>query len=187
MRTLLLILTVAGNMPQCSQQHASSRTEQTTTSVADTPQDTLDTLGQTEPVRLVKEYVLRDSRGDRLHTDAWSLNVVVWADEPGWDEVTVISDYQILPIRADSSTARIEVRYRVLGDVTPTSRTTMGFVPREGTEALVFTVVLTGNGWRIAAPQIRPHILPSAILGKGYLTADDSIRVLEMDRLSKVH
>src|SRR6266704_2966850 len=111
-------------------------------------------LSDLAPIRLVREYVSRDANGERIRRNTWFFNVVTWSEEPGWDSYIVVRGFQISPVRADSSTARVTVTYRVAGYVRTTGRTTAAFVDDTATETRIFTVALTDNGWRIVAPQI---------------------------------
>ncbi len=141
-------------------------------------------LDQKEPVRLVREYVTRDANGERLTTNPWFLNVVTWEDEPGYDRYTVIRGYTVRPLRADSSTGRVEVRYDRLGYVQTTGRTTVAFEAAEGPELRVFTVALTDNGWRIVAPQIDQHVLVEPALRHSPFSPEDRRLVEERASLS---
>lgn len=89
----------------------------------------------------------------------------------------MIAGYEIRPIRADSSTARVEVRYERLGYVRTTGRRTVTFEPDESIEVRVFTVALTDNGWRIVAPQMDQHVLVAATLRHSPLTPEDRTRI----------
>ncbi|MGH7645492.1 MAG: hypothetical protein ACREMR_07885 [Gemmatimonadales bacterium] len=139
-------------------------------------------LDQAEPIRLVREYVTRDANGERLTTNPWFLNVVIWEDEPGYDRYTLIKGYEVRSIRADSSTARVEVGYERLGYVQTTGRNTVAFQSAQGLEVRVFTVALTDNGWRIVAPQLDQHVLVEPALRHSPFTAEDRTRLQQLAR-----
>lgn len=149
---------------------------------SDTPaQAGLDTLTS---VRLVKEYVQRDAHGERLQTNPWFLNAVIWEDEPAFDSYTLITSYEITPIRADSSTARVEVVFRRAGYVRTTGDSTVAFHPDAAREVQVFTVALTFNGWRIVAPQLDQHVSVEAALDRSPLSSSDRAKVASLKERS---
>lgn len=128
-------------------------------------------------VRLVREYVERDARGERLRSNPWFLNAVIWEDEPAFDSYTLISRYEIVPLHTDSSTGRVEVTYYRAGYVRTTGGRTVSFEPDTGREVQVFTVALTFNGWRIVAPQLDQHVLLDAALAQSPFSAADRNRI----------
>jgi len=117
------------------------------------------------PTDVVAEYLYRDSRGERLQPDQWFRSVWAWEDEPAWDEITLIRSYEIEGDSIVSDTARIAVRYEVLGVLQGTPEgTPMRFVPREGSERVEFVVAKTGVEWQVTFPSINPHVLADSIL-----------------------
>jgi hypothetical protein len=126
---------------------------------------------------LLEEYVARDARGERLQSNAWFLNVVVWPDEPAYDVYAVITGFQIAPLHADSSTARVQVTYERAGFLRPADASTMEFHADSAVETTVFTLALTDNGWRIVAPQQPQHVLASAIPSQTMLNDGDRQRL----------
>ena len=126
-----------------------------------------------DPVQLVREYVNRDARGERLKSNPWFMNVVAWPEEPGYDTYTIITAFEVKPLHTDSSTARVEVTYRRAGFLETVGRSTAKFVRNAAAEERVFTVALTDNGWRITAPQMDQHVLASAVPDWTPLTESD--------------
>jgi hypothetical protein len=135
------------------------------------------------PLSLVEEYVRRDAGGARLREDAWSSGVVTWEEEPGWDIVSVVRGYGFRPVPAAGDTARVEVRYRIAGRVEPKDESTYRFVPADSTEVQVFELVRLPSGWKIAAPQLTPHLLPAAA-ARQYSEVLDSASAAQLARLA---
>lgn len=114
----------------------------------------------TTAVALVREYVSRDARGERLGDEAWFSRVVTWPEEPGWDYVTVIQAFRVAGMTLGRDSARVEVRYAVAGIIEPADERRYRFTPDPSTVVQVFTVVREGSAWRIDSPQINQHITP---------------------------
>lgn len=141
-------------------------------------------LSASPAIQLVKEYTERDAKGERLRTNPWFLDVVAWPDEPGYDSYTVISGYEVTPLSADSSTARVRVDYRRVGYVRTTGARSVEFDQSIATELRVFTVALSDNGWRIIAPQIEQHVLVEAAMSLSPLSEADKDRLSRVPRAS---
>lgn len=122
-------------------------------------------------VQLIESYVSGDTTGRRLRRDPWFLNASAWEDEPAWDRYVVISGLTTERLSADSSTARVRVKYKRLGYINHTAADSSGFESNAADEGTVFTAVLMDNGWRIAAPQQPPHVAVGAVLRGDRLTA----------------
>lgn len=112
---------------------------------------------------LVREYVLRDGRGERLGTNPWFIDAVDWPDEPGYDEITVIASYEVGPGEVTGDSARIPVVYRRVGRI-ETGENSARFVADTGQEIQRFLVERHENRWRISEPQINQHVLAERVL-----------------------
>ena len=124
------------------------------------------------PVALMREFLTRDARGDRLRTDPWMAQHTLWGHvEPGWDGYQVIIGYKLRTIHADSSTARIAITYDVTGTVDVD--TSAHYIRKPSTQTVTFTLALTDVGWRIVAPTIEPHVLGTAISPRTSFSAAD--------------
>ena len=110
---------------------------------------------------LVRAYVARDAGGARLSYDAWSSSVVTWPEEPGWDIVTVARSTAVRPLPAVGDTARVEVVYADAGIVEPLDGMRYQFSAQDSTERQVFKLVRQAGAWKIADPQVEPHISPA--------------------------
>lgn len=114
-------------------------------------------------VALVQEYVARDGRGERLGVSQWFRDAVDWPDEPGYDEITVISGYEVGTANVVSDTARIPVRFRRIGRI-ETDENSARFVSDTGQEAQQFVVERRETRWIIVEPQINQHVLAERVL-----------------------
>lgn len=168
-RTLLLIAFAVTVATACSGQ-----TDRAHSTAVSGPIDS------TPPMRLVREYVERDARGERLQSNPWFLNAVIWEDEPGYDSYTLITGYRLRALHADSSTGRVEVAYTRAGYVRATGDSSVSFKPDAAREVQVFTVALTFNGWRIVAPQLDQHVLVEPALTQSPFSPADRRRLQTM-------
>lgn len=114
------------------------------------------------PEDTVLAFCGQDAAGMRLASATWK-NVqpyIAWSEEPGWDEVTVISGYRILKtIKKTASHALIAVEYAVQG------RSSDAFVRLHTLEMVEFTVKKTERGWKIVQPNfLQPHVLPRPLI-----------------------
>lgn len=123
------------------------------------------------PIRLLRQYLGRDAQGERLGGDLWWDRLVIWQEEPGWDGYAVIAGYHVEAIHRDSSTARFRVIYDVVGSIDAANQ--VRYVRNHRKQTVAFTLVLTDNGWRIAAPQIEPHVLASKVPRSTHLSSAD--------------
>jgi hypothetical protein len=115
-------------------------------------------------VALVREYVARDARGERMTDDGWWRTMVTWPEEPGWDMTTVVRAWETRLLARAGDTARVEVRYAAAGILEPVDKRRWRFVAADSAEVRVFTVVATPSGWRIDDPQMEPHVSRDAAL-----------------------
>ena len=95
-----------------------------------------------------------------------------WEEEPGWDEATVVRGFSIHRMPAAGDTARLAVRFDRAGIIEPKDEAAYRFVPRDSSEDEVFKVVRVRGRWKIADPQIEPHV--RAVARKRYAGALDS-------------
>jgi hypothetical protein len=103
-------------------------------------------------IRLVREYVERDSRGERLEGPApWFHSVVTWPDDPGYDSYTVITGFEITPGATSSDTAHVRVQYHTVGWLTAGDSLQPRFTPRDTLEVQDFVLLRSGQKWAISA------------------------------------
>ncbi len=119
---------------------------------------------------LVEEYVLRDSRGDRLSANQWFLESVLF-DEPGWDRMTVIRGYTVGSARIQADTVIVPVSYMVIGTLGAPSTGYPAFKSAASVEEREFRVLISTQPFRIAAPSINQHVLVDSVLTR-YLKLD---------------
>lgn len=148
---------------------ATSATADTAAAAGASGERTLVQIADSEPVRLVQEYVRRDGLGERLRTNPWFDSVITNPEhEPGYDGFTAIARSRVRPLGSNGDTVRVEVVYDVVGTIRQVAegggKTGMRFLPRGGSEVVEFPVVRTPRGWRIESPQIDQHVTPGVIL-----------------------
>ncbi len=100
-----------------------------------------------------------DSEGTRLTSDRreeWKAyySLVTWDWEPGWDQVVVVSSYEVLSPKVHGKTATVDVAYNIVGE----------HIGREYTaysskkEKNKFFLEWNGNEWRITRGRVVPHV-----------------------------
>lgn len=109
------------------------------------------------PRDVVEAYCAADFAGDQTASETWTrfARYAVWPDAPGWDTFTIVSGYTVEP-RGRTS---VRVVYHVLGAL-------------EGEEAreerrdktVEYTLVRRGGRWKVASPQLEPHVSPEVAL-----------------------
>lgn len=118
------------------------------------------------PGARLDEYVAADAAGERLERATWPRfkTMVVWPNEPAWDEAYVIRSYRVSIDPTHPTTpnkAEGEVFYDTLGvlnletftyDASPTRQT----VP--------FSLLIVQGNWKLGVPMLRPHPLPDPTL-----------------------
>ena len=133
---------------------------------------TIDSLSRAA-LQLVREYVERDSRGERLKSNAWFNKVVAWPEDPGYDSYTVITGFLVEPIDRQGDTARVRVSYNVAGEMRAGGKNDARFSRHDTLQAVVFRIGKYPDGLSIMEPQIEQHVLVDSALTKSSLGADD--------------
>ena len=111
------------------------------------------TASHSDPQSLVREFVERDERGAFLRDDPWFRTAVECpAQERSPNEYVVVASSEIVPLPARGDSARVGVRYRLLGAASPD-----GYRPDLKTVVDTVKLARTRFGWRIVrAPA--PHV-----------------------------
>lgn len=135
--------------------------------------------GAIDPVGLVRQYVKRDGDGERLAPADWFQQVVTWPQEPGYDSHTVIRSYRVERPPSIEGSAKIQVRYELIGWVVP-GKPHSTFIPWEGTEVFTFVVIRDEQGWRIAEPMIDQHVLAEVVAAGSNLSPEDAALIREL-------
>jgi len=125
------------------------------------------------PLELVREYVERDSRGERLRTAPWFLSVVTWLEDPAFDSYTVIAGFQVGQLAQTGDSATVAVTYQRLGWIQTTGRNTVRFVPSDTVERYDFRLSMSTGRWLITQPRLEPHVLVDTVLAAPPLGAAD--------------
>lgn len=119
---------------------------------------TMARLDPEDGAELIDEYLLRDSRGDRLRASDWFDEHVRWSEEPGWDEYSVLDSQTIERVSADSQTVRCLAIQRTLGSVSSTDTLFITFREGPSVDTIMFEATATESGWRLASPRYNPHL-----------------------------
>lgn len=103
--------------------------------------------GLGEAASVVEKFCTADAQGARLSskTSDQTRSLTTWEDEPGWDEVTIISGFKISKETYSKGKAQVTVIYDVVGK-------------RVG-KKVTFTLVPVDRQWKIESPQIEPHVI----------------------------
>ncbi|MFC1492450.1 hypothetical protein ACFL6O_00700 [candidate division KSB1 bacterium] len=118
------------------------------------------------PQDIVKKYFTLDYEGERLssRTAYRYEGLYAWEEEPGWDVVSVVRDFQIGKATIKDSSATVEVVFSVFGQTgggnwIPSGSSWGDNLPViKQSENIVFELRLIDNKWVIYRPNIRPHI-----------------------------
>jgi len=110
----------------------------------------------------VRQFCQLDALGQRVTVRGWSqiAPLVRWPLEPAWDHVVLIGEYEVGSPRATESTAlEVEVRYKVLGQVSA-----LGLETEVHAETVAFRVDAPDEtGWRIDGPPPPPHLFAGRV------------------------
>ena len=136
-------------------------------------------LRHPEPVALVRDYLRLDAAGQFLEENQWLASAVSCPERlPGTEQAAVISGYRARPLGRVGDTARVEVTYQRAGSLVQrgaenSAETTLGFEPDPRSEVDTFVVVRGDSTWRIAAPVLEQHVLPTSALHRFALGDED--------------
>jgi len=124
-------------------------------------------------IALVRQYVERDSRGERLATAAWFLRVVAWPEDPAFDSYTVIAGFAFGQPAETGDSVLVPVSYHRLGWMQTTGRASVRFVASDSAERYVFRLGQHEGRWVIAHPRLEPHVVADTALAKAPLSKPD--------------
>lgn len=113
------------------------------------------------PQMVVEAYCQQDLDGGQTSSDTWNnvAQFTVWPDAPGWDTFTIVSGYTVGPVRQYRNSAKIHVTYTVLGVLEGETAKA-----ESRTKTVVYTVVKRGGKWKVAKPQLEPHVSPAVAM-----------------------
>jgi len=122
-----------------------------------------------DPGALVAEYVRRDGLGEFQGPSAW-LDSHTTFQSLGWDQgvVMVSSEISGSELREDSATVR--VTYEWLAVIGGDDRGNPRVVPRDSIEVVTFELIKGDGTWRIAGPDLAPHVDVRTVLQNPRLT-----------------
>jgi hypothetical protein len=114
------------------------------------------------PQGIVREFCEADGLGERVSGRGWAKlpALVGWVLEPAWDDVAVITGYQVDGPRPSTGGAlAVAVHYSVVGQVSA-----LGFDGTAYVETVTFRVhAPDAAGWRIIGPPPVPHIFGNQV------------------------
>jgi hypothetical protein len=117
------------------------------------------------PASVVAAYIEADGEGLALEGETSSavLKYATWTETPGWDSFTVIKSYDIGEVGTTGSKGSVQIIYHVVGQISGPE-----FTAKTADKEVTFEVVKKNGKWKIAGPQIGPH-----------LTIESAIKTLE--------
>ncbi len=114
------------------------------------------------PQGVVRAFCQADAMGQRVEASTWGsvAPLVAWELEPAWDHVVLVGGYGVSAARReDTGEIVVDVRYSVIGQVSPLGLDTTVYV-----ETLTFQVDAPDEGgWRIVGPPPPPHIFGTRV------------------------
>lgn len=113
----------------------------------------------------LEEYVAGDAAGERLERATWAKYkpMVVWPNEPAWDEAYVIRAHRIAmdPLPPKAVKAAGEVTYDTLGVL---NLNTFEYETSPTRQTVPFELLRIQDQWKIGVPMLRPHPLADPTL-----------------------
>ncbi len=108
------------------------------------------------PRDIVEKYCRFDFEGARLTSETWAqgASLVTWEEEPGWDTIVVVSDFEVVSVKRETNTALVTVNFFVRVRLETAER----FVQKNRTETVTFQLRQTDKDWKIESPLIAPHV-----------------------------
>ena len=134
---------------------------------------------------LIDEYIVRDSRGERLRANPWFGERVAWREEPAWDEQTVVGSYSILRVHSDSQSVSCRVIQSSVGFISATDSLFISFREIPSIDTILFEAKATEKGWRLISPRYNPHVSLDSAITESSLDAVSRSRLRELRRLEK--
>ncbi len=127
------------------------------------------TAYHSDPEALVRAFVERDVEGTFLRSDAWfNAAVECPGHERAPDQYTIIADAAVLSVRTVGDSAKVGVRYTLLGDADA-----HGYRPDMRTVTKTVTAARSRFGWRITSPSPMPHVSVGAAKKRQTFTKAD--------------
>ncbi|MDD9859576.1 MAG: hypothetical protein OXU40_03925 [Nitrospira sp.] len=115
-----------------------------------------------DPAGVVGKYVELDKRGARLTAQTYEVVApyVAWEDEPVWEHLVVIQDYEVVDdvtqwTIVSGTEAVIPVTFQVLGEVVWETAT---FEASPRADTLSIRIRAVDNYWRMVDPPFPPHV-----------------------------
>jgi hypothetical protein len=139
-------------------------------------------VAETSAAAIMRAYVSRDAVGERLAPSAWFLSVSTWEDEPAWDAYAVVDTATVDSIWQFGDSALVRVVYDRLGRVESTDQGPDRFIPNPTRESVDFVLRKTGGEWKVARPQILPHVGVTWLLASQAIPLDAKVEIRRLTR-----
>jgi hypothetical protein len=129
------------------------------------PKPEIDANALPGPETLVKAYCDFDAKGKRFFRSlsdkelSYYRGLVHWDEEPRWDTVVMISNYNIGKTKTSENAAEITVTYQVKGKYSQAVTDIY-----EKVEKIKYWLVKTETGWKIEGPVTPPHVYPRKLI-----------------------
>lgn len=147
---LLLILFIFCNKKQYSNENQPTHKNIDTLNMS--------SFEKNRPEDIVDIYCKDDYIGKRL--EGHSNELTTWVVEPGWDNLIIVKNYNVINCAIKKDTALVKVKYIILGSFDGDK---INKIQQNGIEEVVFSLIKTPNGWKIESPKLVPHVSLSAI------------------------
>jgi hypothetical protein len=109
------------------------------------------------PKGVVEAFCIEDFKGSGTTSQTWKRlqQYTTWLDAPGWDTVIVVSSFRVVEAKQSSGKAQVKVDYNVIGELVAHP---WALNEQLGFKTVVYELVKADGRWKIADPQIPPHI-----------------------------
>jgi hypothetical protein len=163
LRTIILILLFLSLQSVTNQLYAAYSFNAIEVSIAEQQEVTAYPL---TPKGVIEAFCKADYNGAGLSTKGWPKikKYTTWVDAPGWDNVVVISSYEVTSAKENLKTADLIVRYEVIGNLESGEKIS-NLIRNRHTEKINYKLVKLKGQWKIENPQEPPHISINMAIG----------------------
>lgn len=107
---------------------------------------------------VLSEYLALDAKGARLQGWQSENYLLKWQEEPGWDEITIITGYTIKSEKCDANRCAYVVTYALYPVA---SQPQVEAHPKGGEEDIIYRLVKQKDRWFLE-DFVKPHVLVDA-------------------------
>ncbi len=117
------------------------------------------------PEQVAASFCERDGHGERLRPGGWPAiaPLVEWELEPAWDEVVLITGYEVGGLRRGEQGLEVQVQYSVVARVTGQGVREVSEVEPAILRLVEAGAAGGGEPWRIAGPPPPPHVFANLV------------------------